>query len=62
VNQPDPGLPLRCPTCREPLRFRETKREPDTTYLYACEHHGYFEFELRDQRFRPVAPDLHQSE
>ena len=44
MNQPDPGLPLNCPTCGKPLRYVATKLSPATWYLYICPQDGLFEF------------------
>jgi hypothetical protein len=54
MNQPDPGLPLNCPTCGKPLRYVATKLSPATWYLYICPQDGLFEFP-KDGRHSPHA-------
>jgi hypothetical protein len=54
MNQPDPGLPLNCPTCGKPLRYVATKLSPATWYLYICPQDGLFEFP-KDGRPSPQA-------
>jgi hypothetical protein len=43
MEHPDPRLPLRCPTCGNPLRYIATKLSPLTWYLYMCPQDGMFE-------------------
>jgi hypothetical protein len=52
MNQPDPRLPLNCPTCGESLQYVATKVEPARTYLYSCPTDGFFE--LTDDHFARV--------
>jgi hypothetical protein len=52
MNQPDPFLPLNCPTCGKPLRYiSTTKTARAKTYLYVCPQDGLFE--LTGDRFGP---------